>query len=185
MTPELPLRPQLPELSARAREITNCARRLLEAHGWEYVTMRVLAAELGIKAPSLYKHFRGREALRAALISDGLAETGQRLFAAIAEEHSIAALLQAYRQLARDSPSMYRLATSGEMPRADLPDGLEEWAGSPFFLVTGDPYDAQALWSFAHGMSILEIDNRYPPGSELDRTWERGIRAFTNSLRTE
>ena len=40
---------------------------------------------------------------------------------------------------------------------------------------------ARALWSFAHGMVILEIDGRYPPDvrdSELDRTWEAGAVAF-------
>lgn len=174
--------PQPPPLSARAREITRCARRLVEAHGWDAVTMRVLATELGIKAPSLYKHFRNRDALRAALITDALAETGDRLHAALQQEHSIAALLHEYRQLAQSSPNMYRLATVGEMPRSELPEGLEEWAGEPFFLVTNDPHLAQALWSYAHGMAILEIDNRYPPGSELDQTWERGIQAFVRSL---
>jgi len=45
-------------------------------------------------------------------------------------------------------------------------------------VVTGDPYLAQALWSFAHGMVILELDRRYPPGSNLDLTWSAGAKAF-------
>lgn len=175
--------PDLPELSPRARQITDCARRIVESDGWDAVTMRALAAELGIKAPSLYKHFRNRDALRAALITDALKETGSSLHAAIDQERSIGALLRAYRTLAVSHPNMYRLTTVGELPRSDLPPGLEEWAGSPFFLVMGDPFDAQALWSYAHGMAILEIDNRYPPGSDLDRTWETGIRIFTDSVR--
>ena len=40
-------------------------------------------------------------------------------------------------------------------------------------------YRSQALWSFAHGMVILEIDGRYPDGSDLDRTWAAGADAFT------
>ena len=59
-----------------------------------------------------------------------------------------------------------------------LPEGLEEWAGNPWFVVTGDPWLAQALWSFAHGMLILELDQRYPPGSDLRRTWRAGANAF-------
>jgi hypothetical protein len=44
--------------------------------------------------------------------------------------------------------------------------------------VTGDPALAQALWSFAHGMVTLELDGRYPPGSDLDATWRAGATAF-------
>ena len=44
-----------------------------------------------------------------------------------------------------------------------------------------EPHLAQALWSFAHGMVILEIDGRYPQDpqdSGLDKTWEAGAAAF-------
>ena len=62
--------------------------------------------------------------------------------------------------------------------RQNLPPGLEAWAGNPWFVVTGDSHRAQALWSFAHGMVILELDDRYPPGSDLDGTWRAGAAAF-------
>ncbi len=55
---------------------------------------------------------------------------------------------------------------------------LEAWAGEPFLLATGDPWKAQALFSFAHGMVILELDDRFPEGSELDRSWDAGAAAF-------
>ena len=76
-------------------------------------------------------------------------------------------------------PNRYRLATSGRLRRDLLPECLEEWAGQPFFFAAGDPYRSQALWSFAHGMVILEIDGRYPDGSDLDRTWKAGAAAFS------
>ena len=44
--------------------------------------------------------------------------------------------------------------------------------------MTGEPHRAQALWSFAHGMVILELDGRFPAGSDLDRTWAEGAAAF-------
>jgi hypothetical protein len=57
---------------------------------------------------------------------------------------------------------------------------LEEWAGTPFFLAAGEAHLAQALWSFAHGMVILELDNRFPPGN-LDATWQAGATAFNTA----
>ena len=43
-------------LTDRQREIVRAARRILETEGPAGVTMRRVAAELGIQAPSLYKH---------------------------------------------------------------------------------------------------------------------------------
>ena len=91
----------------------------------------------------------------------------------------VRSLLDAYRRAALASPALYRLATAGPLPREDLSPGLEEWAGQPFFLATGDPWRAQARFSFAHGMVTLELDNRFPEGNDLGRTWNSGAAAFT------
>jgi AcrR family transcriptional regulator len=157
------------------------ARRVLETEGWDAVTMRRLADKVGIRAPSLYKHIVDKAALEVALITEALVEMGEVLHAAVARpgrQGTVAALLAAYRRHSVANPDIYRLATSGPLPRGSLTPGLEDWAGEPFFLATGDPAKAQALWSFAHGMVILEIDGRYPDGSDLDATWRAGAKAF-------
>jgi hypothetical protein len=76
-------------------------------------------------------------------------------------------------------PELYRLITAASFPRSELLPGLEEWAGQPFFLATGEPHLAQALWSFAHGTLILQLDRRFLNGSEIERTWRAGMAAFT------
>ena len=53
------------------------------------------------------------------------------------------------------------------------------WAGEPFRLATGDPYRGQALWAFAHGMVVLEIDRRFADATHLDTTWAEGAAAFS------
>jgi AcrR family transcriptional regulator len=170
-----------PALSARAVEIVAAARGLLESEGPEALTMRRLGEALGIRAPSIYKHFPGKHAVEVALIVDALTDIGHVLAQAAqpGAAGAIGRLLAAYRDQALCHPNLYRLATNGRLPRDELPDGLEDWAGHSFYAVTGDPFVAQALWSFAHGMVMLELDQRYPPTSELDRTWEAGADAFT------
>jgi len=157
------------------------ARRVLERDGADALTMRRLADDLDIRAPSIYKHLAGKHAIEVALIEAAFRENGEALHAAIERSDpgsAIPDLLRAYRRLGRDQPNLYRLATAGRLPRSELSPGLEEWAGEPFFLVTREAHLAQALWSFAHGMVILEIDGRYPEGSDLDRTWMAGAAAF-------
>jgi AcrR family transcriptional regulator len=166
----------------RVAEIVAAARRVLEDGGRDALTMRRVADELGIQAPSLYKHFGSKADLEAALLADAMIEIGDASHGAIhaghGDEPALEPLLETYRSYSLSHPHLYRLATAGPLARVGLPPGLEEWAGNPWFVVTGDPHLAQALWSFAHGMVILELDGRYPPGSDLDATWAAGAKAF-------
>jgi AcrR family transcriptional regulator len=64
----------MPRGSGRREQAVVVARRLLETEGPEALTMRAVAARLGIWAASLYKHFRDKEALEAAIIASGMAD---------------------------------------------------------------------------------------------------------------
>ena len=168
--------------SPRARQIIVAARHLLETEGAPALTMRRLGDELGIKAPSIYKHFPDKAAVEAALIEDAFLELGAALHGAAEKpgrRGPVGAVLATYRAHGVANPNLYRLATSGTLDHAAIAPDVEEWAGTPYFLVTGDPHRAQALWAFAHGMVILEIDGRFLDSSDLDRTWRAGAAAFT------
>jgi AcrR family transcriptional regulator len=159
----------------------------VEHEGPEALTMRRLGEVVGMRAPSLYKHLPGKNAVTGAVVELAMLELGVALHEAVADEAAprparIARLLSAYRATALASPHLYRLATSGPLARDQLSPGLEDWAGEPFFLVTHEPYLAQALWSATHGTVILELDGRYLPGSDLDRTWAALAAAFGAAL---
>jgi AcrR family transcriptional regulator len=146
--------------------------------------MRLLADHLDMRAPSLYKHFRNKEAIEIALIEIGLYEIGTAMHAALADpgpDGPILAVLRTYREQAVANPNMYRLSTHGPLPRADLADGLEDWAGMPFVMATGEWHLAQALFAFAHGMVILELDSRFPDG-DLAPTWSAAAAAFAQAV---
>ena len=172
--------------TARAAEIVATARHILEQEGPSALTMRRIADEVGMQAPSLYKHFSSKSTVEMALIEDALFEFGEVSHRALHGSQSatpIGDLLAVYRHYCLGHSNLYRLCTSGYLDRSALPPGLEEWAGNPWFVVTGDSSVAQALWSFAHGMLILEMDERYPPGSDLDLTWQAGADAFELNVR--
>jgi len=77
--------------------------------------MRRLADELGIRAPSLYKHIDGRPALELALVEIALDETGLAMHAAVegSDGDPVRDLLGAYRTLGLANPELYRLITAG------------------------------------------------------------------------
>lgn len=172
--------------SIRALEIIAAGRRLLEAKGPDALTMRNLGAELGIQAPSLYKHLPGKRSVERALVDVGASEIGRVLRNAVCDPQPhgpIASILAAYRDYARAHPNLYRLATSSRTPFGVLTSVLEKWSGDPFFLATGDPHVAQALFSFAHGTAILELDGRLPADRDLQKAWDAGANAFTAACR--
>ena len=169
------------ERSPRVAEIVSAARELLEKEGREGLTMRAIGAALGIQAPSLYKHVDDKEEIEAMLQADALLEMGLTMRKALAKlgprrakAKSLEALARAYRSWAGANPHLYRLATEGELPRDQLPEGLEAWSAMPLVEVAGTEDRARAIWAFAHGMTILEIDARFPPGANLGRAWQAG-----------
>lgn len=177
------MRPEAPTVRPRTAEIIRVARDLLEDLGWEALTMRVLAEEVGMRAPSLYNHAANKEELRTLILTQGFFEMGDALWEAVGKERSTAALATAYRRQATSLPHHYRLGSTGPLDRAALPTGLEEWSGTPFSLVTGSPADAQALFAALHGLAILEIDGRFPPGTPVDDLWARTAELFRSRPR--
>jgi AcrR family transcriptional regulator len=91
---------------------------------------------------------------------------------------AVVALAAAYREFALAHPHLYRLMHNGPLPRQHLPAGVEERAAAPVLRVAGSRARARALWAFAHGMVMLELDQRFPPDADLDAAWEAGITAF-------
>jgi AcrR family transcriptional regulator len=171
--------------SARRDEIVVAARQILESQGPEHLTMRALAERLEIRAPSLYKHVADKDELEALLIAESLRGMGEALHAAIdaqpahgSKKRALAAVAKAYRAWALAHPHLYRLATEGELPRDQLPEGLEAWTAEPLVNVMGDQQSARAAWAFAHGMTILELDGRFPSGADLDAAWDAGVAAL-------
>ncbi|MFF5145277.1 TetR/AcrR family transcriptional regulator [Streptomyces sp. NPDC013157] len=167
-------------LTPRAREIVAAARELLEESGPTVLTMRTLADRLGIKAPSLYKHFPDKHAVEVELAAQMLEESGEALETA-ASRHpgSLEALAEAYRDYALAHPHLYCLATERPLPRSLLPAGLEDRAALPLLRACGGDRDlARATWAFAHGMVVLEIHGRFPQDADLDAAWKRGLKAL-------
>jgi AcrR family transcriptional regulator len=166
---------------ARRAEILAVARELLETGGEPAVTMRAIAAHLGIRAPSLYKHFADKEEIEVELMATGFTELGEALEAA-AEDNGrrIEAVAGAYRSWAVAHPHLYRLVTDRPLPRDRLPAGLEARAARPLLdAVGGDVAAARAIWALAHGLISLELAGRFPPGADIGAAWQTGVSALS------
>ncbi|WP_329125863.1 TetR/AcrR family transcriptional regulator [Streptomyces sp. NBC_01353] len=163
------------------------ARELLDAEGLDALSMRRIAERVGIRAPSLYKHFPDKAAVEAGLQVQGMTQLAEELEAAEAEigdEPPLLVLARAYRRHALASPHLYRITHTRPLVRTALPDGLEDRAATPLVhAVHGDVDIARSFWAFAHGMVVLELDGRFPSGADLDGAWRTGCDAFAQAIR--
>ena len=41
--------------------------------------------------------------------------------------------------------------------------------------VEGDQDRARALWALAHGLTLLELDGRFPGDADIDAAWKAGL----------
>src|SRR5487761_1412333 len=92
--------------------IVAAGRRLLEARGADALTMREVAAAVGVRAPSLYKRVRSRSDLFQLILEDVADELTAVLDTAAssgAPATDLRAMAAAYRKFARANPVTYLL----------------------------------------------------------------------------
>ncbi len=76
------------------QRIKDEAMALFVAHGVDAVSVRDIAAAVGMKAPNLYAHFRSRDELVHELFAEGYAAYGAMLAEAAAADTEFAAKLE-------------------------------------------------------------------------------------------
>jgi AcrR family transcriptional regulator len=106
--------------------VVAAAARIADAEGLEAATLSRIAAELGVRPPSLYNHVESHAALMRAVALDSYAEFGDALRDAAvgrAREDGIRAIAVAYRGYAADHPSRY--ATTVRAPARDDKEGQD------------------------------------------------------------
>lgn len=163
--------------AARREEILAAAEAVLVSDGIDALTMRRLADEVGMQAPSLYKHLRDKDELLAALQERSLVSMGEAL---VETGTDLARLAAAYRGWALAHPALYEVATGRPLARDRLTPGVEDRAAAPVVAVAGgDEHRSRALWAAAHGLVDLELKDRFPPGADLDAAWAALVDAFS------
>ena len=161
---------------SRRAEILDVAAALLEEEGVEALTMREVAARMGIRAPSLYKHVHDKDDIVAGLQERALVDMTRHLSAA---GPGLTALADGYRSWARANPRLYDLTTGRPLARDRIAPGVEAAAAAPIVAAAGgDEHLARALWAMAHGLVDLELSDRFPPGADLDATWRTALTGF-------
>ena len=165
--------------------VVETAARLADRDGYDALTLGAVAAEAGVRPPSLYNHVDGLA---------GLAELGERLRDAAvgrAGDDALHALAAGYRAYAREHPGVY-----GALQRAPEP-GDDDLAAAgarllePVFAVLrgfgleGDAaiHAARALRSAMHGFVELERVGGFGIDLDVDESYRFLIGSVAAGIR--
>jgi AcrR family transcriptional regulator len=186
-------RSPVPRRGLDSATVVEAAAAIADAEGLEHLTLARVAAQLGIRVPSLYNHVAGLEGLRRELALLGLRALAVRLARATvgkARGEAVLALADAYRAFAQERPGLY--ATTLSAPATD--DAEAYRAGqelvelvlavlSGFGLAGADALHAtRALRAIVHGFVSLEVAGGFGLPLDLDESFHRLVRAFIRSL---
>lgn len=109
----------MPRQGLDSERVVEEAVRIADAEGLQAVTLARVAAALGVRAPSLYNHVAGHEALLRAIALRALDQLGDALRRAAvgrARSDALVAVAHAYRVYAHAHPGCFAATVAAPAP---------------------------------------------------------------------
>ncbi len=172
--------------------MVDAACALADRDGLEAVTLGRLAAELGVRPPSLYNHVDGLDGVLRGIALQALGRLADTLQAAAVGRSGRDALrstAHAMRAFARDHPGGYA-ATQRAMPADPEVGAAAERVVSVFVAVLrawdleGDDaiHAVRIVRSALHGFVALELGGGFGLPLDLDESFERMVGVLADGL---
>jgi AcrR family transcriptional regulator len=159
--------------------LLSCALRLIKRKGIGAVSLRIIAAQAGVSASAIYRHFASKEDLLASLAAEGFMSLSSAFTATLAAHRDrspperLKALGEAYIAFGLDRPEHYQLMF-GASVNSRRHSGLEDAAARSFNQLVEavaacfEPNASQrtilaaalSAWSLVHGYVQLRQDGR-------------------------
>jgi AcrR family transcriptional regulator len=175
--------------------------------GAEAVTIRQLAAAVGVSPMTPYRYFKDKEAILAAVRArafDRHAEALERAFAESAPDQKANAIGQAYIDFALNNPEAYKLmfditqpnegdypdlVRAGERSRRTMTLHLEAPGADPTLSAAESALIAHMYWAALHGPLMLHFAGKLPRAGDarlvigaLLATLDHGLRQGGRAL---
>lgn len=190
----------MPRVGLTKEKVVEAAAEIIEEHGLQGFSMRLLADSLNIKTASLYNHVGGLEELITEVCIYALKLQRDFEMGAIAEPEesdpydgkAIMALALVYRDFARKHRELYRLIMSRAAECGERVEGVSELIVGPFIRVlerTELSFEDRTHWhrflrGVVHGFVSQEEAGffKHTPVS-ADESFRVAIRCYIDGLK--
>jgi AcrR family transcriptional regulator len=167
--------------------VADAAAAIADVDGLEALTIAHVAAELGVRAPSLYNHVASRAELLRAVKQRGAAELADTLRDAVvgrSGSDAVRALAHAYRGFARERPGRYCALnivtddTIGQEAVDVVVATLRAWD-----LENDDALHAvRIIRASLHGFVLLETEGGFGAPIDVDESFDRLVATLIAGL---
>ena len=203
MTTDALIKPNYHHGSLREALITAAIHRL-QADGVAKLSLRALAADVGVSPTAVYRHFEDKLALLAAIACDGFSGLTRNMQKYLGTEPtdamtSLQRIGMGYIDYAIHHPAHYRLMFGQRMVERERFPDLYQTSAASFAMLRNNmqrgldeklfkPLPVELLtttaWSLVHGLSMLSIDGlvKYPSDENLDLLAQMVTRLLADGL---
>ena len=171
----------MPRAGLSPDAVVAAATALVDRNAGSELTLASVAAEFGVKTPSLYNHVAGVDDLRRRMAMAGIVELGDRLRTAVmgrSGADALRALAAAYREYAANHPGVYPLTQHARPDDAEYAAlGLRSIEPVQATLRGCGIADEQlihhvrAIRSALHGFVLLEAQHGFGLDVDVDDTF--------------
>lgn len=183
----------MPRAGLNTDRVVAEAAELADKVGLDKLTQSALAARLGVRQPSLYKHVASSDALLRLLSMRGKAELGDVLGGAAigrARDDALVAMAHAWRAWALTHPGRYQAAQRPPAPGDTDDEQVSYRAIHPLQAVMkgygldgDDATDAiRAFRAAVHGFVSLEASGAFALPASVNSSFDRLVQALVRAL---
>ena len=175
-----------------AEALTAAARAIAERDGIDAVTISAVAAAVGVRPPSLYKHVAHRHDLLRLVADDAARELGDDVAALVGSSADptvvLTGMARAVRTFSARSPRSAGLLFSAPSPEAGpAPESMAPLIASLLSAVQaaapGDPLPAaRTLTAWVYGFCTMEQAGGFQLGGDVDEAFEFGLATLVGAL---
>jgi len=185
----------MPRAGLTAADLVQAAAEIADERGYQQLTIGLVAARLGIRAPSVYKHVSGLAELQHQLAARAMAELGEAVATAVAGRagrDALAGLARACRDYVVARPGRYAATVGAEF--AGPGDPLLTASARVIELIAAvlrgyripEPDLVHAIRTVRcvlHGWCMLQLTNAFQWSGDVEESFEQLITFMDNGLR--
>jgi AcrR family transcriptional regulator len=183
----------VPRAGLNTDRVVAAAADLADEAGPDHLTLAALAARLGVRQPSLYKHVASLDSLHQLIAQRAKAEFADvlgRVAIGRARDDALVAMAYAWRAWARDHPGRYQIGQRAPAPGdadhlavADRVVAFMTAVMAGYGLDGDDAIDAvRAYRSALHGFVSLEASGGFGMPVSVDRSFGRLVYALVRAI---